>query len=134
MPDLRLIEAGGAAASISKQTKGKPRRTKGQRETIRNAKRVMQAEAQIDADLSRAIDAIAFLSRNELDPAPLIARISPMEAEVVAANLKKAVDWINRFAEGWHVFTSNFEAENASSGTSFEAARGGGIRLVSRRD
>jgi hypothetical protein len=94
----------------------------------------MDAAARIDADLSRAIDAIAFLARNEIDPAPLIARISPMEAEAVSANLQKAVDWLNRFADGWHVFIGNIEAQGATPGTGVEAGRGGGIRLIRCRD
>lgn len=135
MPELRLIGSGNSTGNVGglsgKKARPKgPRRTKAERE----AKRAMDAAARIDADLSRAIDAVAFLARNELDPAPLIARISPIEAEAVSANLKKAVEWLNRFADGWHVFTGNIEAEGTIERTDFEAIRGGGIRLVSRRD
>src|SRR5262245_41525391 len=96
------------------------RRTKAQREAISRAKRIREADARIDGDLSRALDAILFLSRNEVDAAPLIARISAMEAETVTANLIKAVEWLNRFADSWHVFIGDFEAEGTPSATSIE--------------
>ena len=131
MPELRLV---GRAASNGAAKAKRPKRNKAQQDASRNAKRVMQADALVDASLSRAIDAIAFLSRNEIDPAPLIARISPIEAEVVSANLRKAVDWLNRFADGWHVFIGNIEAEGTPSGTGLETVRGGEIRLISSRD
>lgn len=133
MPELRLV--GDAAGASRKKAKARgPRRSKAERNAIKNARLTLKADAQVDADLSRAVDAIAFLSRNEIDPAPLIARISPMEAEVVGANLRKAVDWLNRFADGWHVFIGSIEAQGASSGPSFETGSGGGIRLVRCRD
>jgi hypothetical protein len=138
MPELRLVGLpnGDVAVGLAgKKAKSRgPRRTKAERDAARNAKRANQAAARVDADLSRAVDAVAFLARNEVDPATLIARISPTEAEAVGANLRKAVDWLNRFADGWHVFIGNFEAEGASSGTSIEAGRRGGIRLVRCRD
>src|ERR1700733_8362100 len=123
MPELRLVgsDDGAAVKSPAKAKAKGPRRSKAQRDAIRHAKGAIRADAQVDADLSRAVDAIAFLSRNEIDPAPLIARISPMEAEAVSANLRKAVDWLNRFADGWHVFTGSVEAEGASSGTGYKA-------------
>lgn len=90
MSELRLIETGGKAAVVGsapgRAKVRRPRRTKAERDAARDAKQALEADARIDADLSRTVDAIAFLSRNE----PLIARISPMEAEAVSANLKKA--------------------------------------------
>ena len=115
MPGLRLVGSAGANGAGAAKAK-RPRRSRAQRDASRTARRVAEADARIDADLSRAVDAIAFLARNELDPAPLLARISPMEAEAVSANLKKAVDWLNRFADGWHVFTGDFEAKGATAG------------------
>lgn len=138
MPDLGLLElatSGGGNIRPTVNAKAKrPRRSEAQRKAIQSAKRAIEADALVDANLSRAVDAIAFLSRNEIDPAPLIARISPMEAEAVSTNLKKAVDWLNRFADGWHVFIGNIEAEGTASGTGFETGRGGGVRLVRCRD
>jgi hypothetical protein len=133
MLELRLV--GSPIGDTGKKPKVRPpRRSKALRDAAKNAKKAIQADARLDADLSRALDAIGFLSRNEIEPAPLIARISPMEAEAVTANLRKAVEWLNRFADGWHVFTGNVETENASSGPSFEAGRSGAIRLVRSRD
>lgn len=137
MSELRLIGTGGEVAvvnsPIGKTKVRRPRRTKAERDAARNAKHVLEADARIDANLSRAVDAIAFLSRNEIDAPPLIARISPMEAEVVSANLKKAVDWLNRFADGWHVFIGNVEAEGTASGAGDQTRRDG-LSLVRRRD
>ena len=94
MPDLRLVES--PIGDVGKRPKARsPRRPKTIREAAKNARKTMQADARVDAELSRAIDAIGFLSRNEIDPAPLIARISPMEAEAVTANLQKAVEWLS---------------------------------------
>lgn len=132
MPGLRLV--GEAAAGDRAGNAKRPRRSNAQRQASQDAKLALRADAKVDADLSRTVDSIAFLSRNEVDPAALIARISPMEAEAVSANLEKAVDWLNRFVDGWHVFTGNIEAQGAASGTGLEAGRGGGIRLVSRRN
>jgi hypothetical protein len=133
MPDLRVVESRGEAPGKKAKPRG-PRRSKAERAAIKSAKLALMADAQVDADLSRAVDAIIFLSQNEVDAAPLIARISPMEAREVSANLRKAVDWLNRFADGWHVFIGNIETQGASTGTGIEAGRGGGIRLVSCRD
>jgi len=137
MSELRLIETGGKAAVVGsapgRAKVRRPRRTKAERDAARDAKQALEADARIDADLSRTVDAIAFLSRNEIDAAPLIARISPMEAEAVSANLKKAVDWLNRFADGWHVFIGNVEAEGTASGTGYQTRRGG-LSLVRHRD
>jgi hypothetical protein len=133
MPELRLV--GDAAVAPGKKAKPRgQRRSKAERDAIKNARLTLKADAQVDADLSRAVDAIAFLSRNEIDPAPLIARISPTEAEAVGVNLRKAVEWLNRFADGWHVFIGSIETQGASSGTGFEAGQGGVIRLVHSRD
>jgi hypothetical protein len=133
MPDLRLVEAGGFAIAKPK-AKGIRRRTKAQRDAIKAARLAVEAATRIDADLSRAIDAISFLAQNEIDPAPLIARISPMEVEAVSVNIQKAVDWLNRFADGWHVFIGGVEAQGASSRTDFETGSCRGIRLVRCRD
>jgi len=133
MPELRLV--GDAAVGPAKKAKARgPSRSRAERKAIKNARLTLGADAQIDADLSRAVDAIAFLSRNEIDPAPLIARISPTEAEAVGANLRKAVEWLNRFADGWHVFTGGIEAQKSSSGTGIVTSQNGGIRLISSRD
>ena len=104
---------------------------KAERAAKRAAKHAQKAEARVDAELSRAIDAIAFLAQNEIDPAPLIARISPMEAEAVSANLKKAVEWLSRFADGWqsHVYIGNVETKGRTSGHRNQAGRAG-LRLV----
>lgn len=112
-----------------------PLPTKKQREASRVAKLARQAEAQIDAELSRALDAITFLSENELNALPIIARISPDEAALLTAQLKKAVEWLNRFAEGWqsHVCIGNIASENRAAGDS-EQPRRGELRLVSSRD
>jgi hypothetical protein len=112
MVDLRPVAPLDAAVELpNRQRKARPpRRSKAHREPAKNTKLASRAIARIDADLSRTVDAITFLSRNEIDPATLIARISLMEAEAVRADLRKAVDWLNRFAEGWYVFTGNVEA------------------------
>ena len=96
----------------------------------KSARQVRDAETRLDSDLSRALDAIEFLAKNEIGPAPLIARISPMEAELVSANLEKAVEWLTRFADGWHVYTGNVKAEGAASGT---GAQNGRLRLCAVR-
>lgn len=133
MVDLRLVELPDGAAVRSSEKKSGAQRAARSTKVQREAKRALKADARIDADLSRAIDAITFLARNEIDPAPLIARISPMEAETVGANIQKAVDWLNQFADGWHVLVGNFETEGAPSGRGFEAGQGG-LRLVRCRD
>src|SRR5215212_1367032 len=88
------------------------------RQVRKSARQIRNAEARLDLDLSRALDAIEFLARNEIGPAPLIARISPSEAELVSQNLEKAVEWLTRFADGWHVYTGNVQAEGTPSGSS----------------
>lgn len=128
MTELHLIEAGRQFSS-----KKAPRRSRAERDTIKNARLAMRADARVDADLSRAIDAIAFLAQNEVDAAPLLARISPMETDAISANLKKAVEWLNRFADGWYVFIGNGKAEIASPGSSYQTRRGC-LSLVRSRD
>jgi hypothetical protein len=112
-----------------------PTRTKTERAAARDAKMARDADLRLDLELNRALDAIAFLAKNEIDPSPLIARISPVESAAVSENIQKAVLWLNRFANEWisHVNIGNEEAEGASTGIGNRIERRG-LRLVRSRD
>ena len=112
-----------------------PTPNKAERIAARDARRAQDTEIRIDAELSRALDAISFLAKNEMDPSPLIARISPVEGEALTAQVEKAVLWLSRFANGWinHVNIGNEEAKGSSTGNCNQTERGG-LRLVRSRD
>ncbi len=112
-----------------------PKLGKMARDAARDARRALEAEMRIDAELSRALDAVSFLAKNEIDPSPLIARISPVEAEALTAQIEKAVLWLNRFANGWlsHVNIGTVEIERPSTGNCNQANQGW-PRLVRSRD
>jgi hypothetical protein len=105
------------------------------RSAARDEKRAEQADLRLDMELNRLLDAIALLAENHLDPAPLIARISPSERDLLVLQLGKAVSWVNRFASGWlrHVNIGNEEAEINSTGNS-DCIERGGLRLIRSRD
>lgn len=112
-----------------------PSRTKAERAASRDARLAQDADLRLDIELSRALDAIAFLAKNEIDPAPLIARLSTAESLSLNENIERAVLWLQRFANGWtsHVNIGNEEAKESSTGIGNQVERRG-LRLIRSRD
>lgn len=112
-----------------------PKLSKPARAARRVARRAEEAEMQIDAELSRVLDAVSFLAKNEIDPNALIARISPAEAEALTEQFGKAVLWLKRFEIGWrsHVNIGTSETEKPSTGNCDQAQQVG-LRLIRSRD
>lgn len=109
--------------------------SKGVRAGRRNTNKAEKADLRVDIELNRALDAISFLAKNEIDPAPLIARISTFESEELTEQVQKAVVWLNRFADGWltHVNIGIEEIEVPFAGRSGSVGRKG-LRIVRSRD
>ena len=105
------------------------------RRRAKKERQIEKDEQRIDADLNRAIDAIALLAQNNVDPIALIHRISPMEEEEIASNIEKSLEWLLRFANQWRSYVQNriVQTENIAAGNDGQA-RSGRLHLVRRGD
>jgi hypothetical protein len=93
-----------------------PPKSKSEKAAAKKTRRIDQDEETIDANLNRAIDAIALLAQNEGDPIALIHRMSPMEQDEISENIEKAVKWLIRFSNDWRSYVQNgiVQAQNAA--------------------
>jgi hypothetical protein len=116
------------AAPHKKAVKAARRRSKQQRQ-------IEKDEQRIDADLNRALDAIALLAQNEVDPIALIHRISPMEEEEIAGNIEKSLEWLHRFVNQWRSYVQNrfIQTQNVVAGND-GSTRAGRLYLVRQSD
>jgi hypothetical protein len=112
-----------------------PSKSKAERAATKKTRQIEKDEERIDADLNRAVDAIALLAQNECDPIALIHRMSTMEEEEITANIEKAVEWIQRFTNHWrhHVQNGIIQTQNAAAGDDGQA-RTRGLHLVRESD
>ena len=84
-----------------------PPKSKSEKAAAKKARRIDADEEIIDANLNRAIDAIALLAQNEADPIALIHRMSPMERDETSENIEKAVGWLIRLSNHWRSYVQN---------------------------
>jgi hypothetical protein len=115
-------------APVRAPNKAKRRRAKKERQ-------IEKDEARVDADLNRALDAMAMLAQNEVDPIAIFHRITPMEEEEIASNVEKSLEWLQRFGAQWRSYVQNrfIKTENITSGNNGQA-RAGRLYLVRQSD
>jgi hypothetical protein len=80
-----------------------PTPTKAQRAEARRSKTRRQVEADYFEQVMRLRTALVQLSKNNSDPAEIIAYVDPLfgDDSLIREHLARAVRWINRFAEEW---------------------------------
>lgn len=112
-----------------------PAPNKAKRRQAKKERQIEKDEALVDADLNRAIDAIALLAQNKVDPIAIIHRITPMEEEEIASNIENSLEWLQRFANQWRGYVQNrfVQTENIVAGND-GAPRAGRLYLVRQGD
>ena len=104
------------AAPPARNKNGRGAKPKAARRLAKQRREIEKDEQRIDADLNRALDAIALLAQNEVGSMALIHRLSPMEEEKITGNIVKLLEWLLRFANQWQSYVQNgiIQAKNSA--------------------
>jgi len=106
------------AAPPARNKNGRGAKPKAARRLAKQRREIEKDEQRIDADLNRALDAIALLAQNEVDPIVLIHRLSSMGKVEITGNIVKLLEWLLRFANQWQSYVQSgiIQAQNAAPG------------------
>jgi hypothetical protein len=79
-----------------------PRRTKAERETLREARDRQRTRSRYRRQVTRLRQALASLAENEDSPSDVIDHVHPeFDEPVIRAHLDHAVEWLSRFVQEW---------------------------------